>query len=48
MPRISRVVAIGFSHHPIKGEIIRNVFLKTKMVSGNIWDVLEITLEETS
>ncbi len=31
--RISRAVAAGFSHRVSQGEIINNVFLKTKMVS---------------
>ena len=46
MPPVSRVVARGFLIILLKGKIIRNVFLKTKTVQGNVSGVLEITLEE--
>jgi len=32
----------------LRREIIRNVFLKIRMISGNIQDGLEIMLEEIS
>jgi len=32
----------------LRGEIIRNVFLKIRMISGSIQDGLEIKLEEIS
>ncbi len=48
MPGISEAVGTGFPRHVAQRGIIRNVFLRTKIISGNAWDGFEITPEETS
>ena len=42
------MTAVGFPRHVAQRGIIRNVFLRTKIISGNAWDGFEITPEETS
>jgi len=46
MPRVLRPGTIGFPIILPKGEIIRNVFLKMKIVQGNIYNGSKVILKE--
>jgi len=47
MPQISIGVAVGFPHHVTQRENYQECVSEDKD-EGNVWGVLEITLEETS